>query len=33
LEADGGRYVVKERLFVFSIHGKHGVHLTVTPQK
>jgi hypothetical protein len=30
LEADGLRYVIKKRLFVFSLQGKHGVHLTVS---
>ena len=33
LEADGLRYVVNERLFMFSLQGKHGVLLTVSPGK
>jgi hypothetical protein len=31
VEADGARFVITERLFSFSMNGKHGVLLTVRP--
>jgi hypothetical protein len=33
VEHDGKRYKVQERMFTYSLDGKHGVLVTVTPAK